>query len=271
MIWSVVSKEEMLHCNSNPVFNYYKEALGKDNIKLGIVDDSFNIDFVGKRDIVLLRTGSYALAKNIKEAGVRSTAEEPHLYKLVADKEKVSSLLRQHGILVPRNYCADEIKEDRSYFVKPRYGAENKGISDRCICRSINEVHKQCSYMISELNEEPIIEDFIEGTECTVSCFMDSGVFNYASVAVVDGCCEPLPEKEAKQLGSICFYIYKDRGIRHHSRIDFRRDLSGKFYAIDINLIPGLGPTGLFARSLLVIKNYSYRQSINSVLNSATV
>lgn len=271
MIWSVVSKEEMLHCNSNPVFNYYKDALGKDNIKLGIVDETCNIDFVGKRDIVLLRTGSYALARRIKKAGVRSTAEEPDLYELAEDKKKVSCLLRQSGILVPNNYLIEDIRDGKSYFVKPRYGAENKGISDRCICRSINEVHKQCSYMISELNEEPIIEDFIEGTECTVSCFMDRGVFNYAAIAVIDGCCEPLPESEARQLGSICSDIFKIIGIRHHSRIDFRRDLNGNFYAIDINLIPSLGPTGLFARSLLVIKNYSYKQAIEAVLNSATV
>lgn len=271
MIWSVTSKEEMLYRNSNPVFNYYREALGRDNINLGIVDDTFNIDFIGKKDTVLFRSDCYDLAGKIKKAGIRSTAENPDLYRLAVDKKETSCLLKQCGVSVPGNYRMEDIQEGETYFVKPRYGTENKGISDKCICRSIKEVNEQCSYMISELKEEPIIEDFIEGTECTVACFINTGVFNYAAVTVIDGCCESLSDNDSKRLGSICFNIFKVLGIRHHSRIDFRRDLNGRFYAIDLNLMPGLGPTGLFARSLLVTKNYSYKQSIMRVIDSATV
>ena len=46
MIWSVVSKSEMEGFGTSPVFRFYREVLGKENIKLAVVDEDDELDFV---------------------------------------------------------------------------------------------------------------------------------------------------------------------------------------------------------------------------------
>ena len=50
MIWSITSKEEMENYGISSVFKYYREALGKDNVKLAVVDENDKLDFLQKEE-----------------------------------------------------------------------------------------------------------------------------------------------------------------------------------------------------------------------------
>ena len=54
MIWSIVSKDEMDNYGTSNVFKFYREALGRESIKLAVVDETDSLDFVSEDDIVLL-------------------------------------------------------------------------------------------------------------------------------------------------------------------------------------------------------------------------
>ena len=93
MIWTIVSKAEMEGYAIPPVFQYYREVVGRENIRLTIVDEDDPLDFVEEKDIVLLRTASRSLIETIEGKGVATTAEHYSVYQKASDKAELARLL----------------------------------------------------------------------------------------------------------------------------------------------------------------------------------
>lgn len=288
MIWSVVTKTEMEGFGTNQVFRFYREALGKQRIKLAVVDDNDSLDFVGRDDIVILRTASLQLIDTIKRKGIVSTAENYRAYKIVSDKIMLGEFLRINHIDVPRQFYIDELIGGMTYFVKPRFGSDSKGISQKNICKSKSEVNEQVIKINNELGQEAIIEEFVDGFDCTVSCIYNLQSCEFISCAIeiecdetgsvqtrdckvgFKECCYPMSKEEADRAKEISKKVFGLLGLKHHARIDFRKDKNGNLFVIDVNLLPGLGPLDHFAKSLLLEKNMSYVDAIKAVVSSAS-
>lgn len=285
MIWSVVSKSEMDGFGTSPVFRFYREVIGKESINLAVVDEEDNLDFVQKDDIVLLRTATDKLLTTIREKGIRSTAESPWSYDMVRDKVRLAKFLNIRGIRVPEQYSLDEVEEGKTYFVKPRFGSDSFGISDASICHSTEEVKKQVQFIETELHQDAVIEDFIEGIDCTASCVQQNNPLGLLISAITVECeetggvqtrdckvgfkeyCSALVSDEINRIAGLVFHYLC---LKHHARIDFRKGVDGKYYLIDINLLPGLGPIDHFAKCLLLCENMSYKDAIMSIIKSAS-
>lgn len=286
MIWSITSKKEMEDVGMSSVFRYYQEALGGNNIQLAVVEEDDDLDFVGEGDIVLLRTASRLLIDTIRNKKVRTTAEDFGKYELVKDKKELANVLTANGIRVPKQYRSPfDLDEQKTYFVKPRYGSDSIGISARSICRSIGEVREQ--YNRLDPNEEgcAVIEDFVDGREFTVVCVKDASLRTFAMEVncVTNGGIQTYDSKKnyletgAKVFGEInekakriAAEVFNALGFQHHARIDMRCDKEGKLYVIDVNLLPGLGPIGDLARCLLLTENMSYIDALKAVIASAS-
>ena len=269
---------------SQHVFRFNEEALGKDNIKLAVVDENDDLSFVKPSDTVISRTFNAALIERIKATGANNTAEKYSAYLLVRDKIALSYYLRKNGVLVPNHYTIEQVPERGVYFVKPRFGQDSFGITKDCICQSRCEVAHQVKRILKELHQDSIIEDFIDGSECTVSCVFDGrnvktytiemdcsksgGIQTYQSKDNYEEYCSALHDDK---LSSIASNVFSILGLKHHARMDFRRDNKGNYYLIDINLLPGLGPLGDYAKCLLLSGNISYIDALKSIVNSATV
>lgn len=286
MIWSIVSKDEMDNYGTSYVFKFYREALGRDSIKLAVVDETDSLDFVSENDIILLRTASKLLVDTIRKKGVKTTAEDFDVYSLADDKLQMNRFLLSKGILASQHRSLDNIKEGVVYFVKPRFGSDSKGVTESSICTSREDVVKQVTVINHTCNGNAVIENFIDGKEYTVSvlniggyiycfpievdCSGTHGIQTQLGKSLFSECGLSLEYDERKELKALAERIFKELGIKHHARIDFRRDKDGKLYVIDVNLIPGLGPTGDFARCLLLSENYSYTDALKMVIASAT-
>lgn len=286
MIWSIVSKDEMDNYGTSNVFKFYREALGRDSIKLAVVDETDSLDFVYENDIVLLRTASKLLVDTIRKKGVKTTAEDFDVYSLADDKLQMNRFLLSKGILASQHRSLDNIKEGVVYFVKPRFGSDSKGVTESSICTSREDVVKQVTVINHTCNGNAVIENFIDGKEYTVSvlniggyiycfpievdCSGTHGIQTQLGKSLFSECGLSLEYDERKELKALAERIFKELGIKHHARIDFRRDKDGKLYVIDVNLIPGLGPTGDLARCLLLSENYSYTDALKMVIASAT-
>lgn len=283
MIWSIVSKAEMEGFGTSPVFRFYREALGKNNIKLAVVEENDKLDFVGEGDIVLLRSANPYLVKTIKEKGVRTTAEYMCSYEMVANKSLLSTLLANNGIEVPRQYSINEVEEGKTYFVKPKLGSDSMGISLQSICRTIDEVKRRVAYIKEELGDKAVIEDFVEGVDCTVACWKKDGVINTCAIEVECEETSSIQTRDCKvgfkeycsalhdeAIDAIAKNVFELLGIKHHARIDFRRGNDGKYYLIDVNLLAGLGPIDHFAKCLLLSRNMSYTDAMWAIVNTAT-
>lgn len=271
MIWSVVSKEEMEGCTTSPVFKYYEAVFGKDNIKLAVVDEDDTLDFVKEDDIVLLRTASKPLIRTIGRKGIKSTAELIVSYEQASDKKELAKLLHRVFIPTPKQYELDEVVAGNAYFVKPRYGGDNKGISDKCICHTKDSIMEQV-YRISEsLGQPSVIEDFIAGTECTVACFV--GLFGElltCPIEEVNGEWRVMEGVACVRAEEFAERIFSILALKHHMRVDMRKDKDGNLYVIDVNLIPSLGPNGLFAKCLQIANGIGYEDAVKAVVATAS-
>lgn len=286
MIWSIVSKDEMDNYGTSNVFKFYREALGRDSIKLAVVNETDSLDFVSEDDIVLLRTASKLLVDTIRKKGVKTTAEDFDVYSLADDKLQMNRFLLSKGILASQHRSLDNIKDGIVYFVKPRFGSDSKGVTESSICTSREDVVKQVTVINHTCNGNAVIENFIDGKEYTVSvlniggyiycfpievdCSGTHGIQTQVGKSLFSECGLSLEYDERKELKALAERIFKELGIKHHARIDFRRDKDGKLYVIDVNLVPGLGPTGDLARCLLLSENYSYTDALKMVIASAS-
>lgn len=287
MIWTIVSKAEMEGYAIPPVFQYYREVVGRENIRLAVVDEDDPLDFVGEKDIVLLRTASRSLIETIEAKGVATTAEHYSVYQLASDKAELARLLCKLGINVPRQYSIDHLQPGSTYFVKPRFGSESFGITEYNICHSKEDVKFQVM-RLQELGYESVIEDFIEGNDATVACYYDPQSDRVCAHAIAVDCetkgaiqthkgkfdyneyCYALKGSIGKKACAMSKYVFDLLGIRHHARIDFRFTENGEVYLIDVNLLPGLGPSAHFSKCLLLTENISYVDTIMNILKSAT-
>lgn len=284
MIWSIVEKREMENCGTNMVFRHYREALGKEKVKLAVVNYDDPLDFVKEGDIVLCRFFDKTLLETLKEKGVANTAEDCHAYELVRDKVAMAISLAKHGIRVPRQYNIHEIQERHDYFVKPRYGSDSFGITEKSVCRNIHDVRSRVKYLEKDTKMESLIEDFIEGKDCTVACWSNGysvlacgievecdnndGIQTRECKAVFNEYCSTLHEKDLEETAKDVFRLLR---LKHYARIDFRKGNDGLYYLIDVNLLPGLGPLDHFAKCLLLTKNISYIDAIKKVISTATL
>lgn len=286
MIWSVVSKDEMENFGTSNVFKFYQEALGRDSIKLAVVDETDNLDFVSENDIVLLRTASKSLIATIRKKGVKTTAEDFDIYSLANDKVQISSFLHSQGISASKAVSINYLENGKTYFVKPRFGSDSKGVSEKSICNSIDEVLESVDMVNSLCGGRIVVEEFVDGREFTVTvvntsdgikafaievdCSETFGIQTQKGKAEFAECGLPLNNVLRKEVTAIAKRVFEALGIKHHARIDFRMDKNGEFYVIDVNLIPGLGPAGDLARCMLLTENYSYTDALKMVIASAT-
>lgn len=286
MIWSIVSKEEMEGFKTTPVFGVYEEAIGRENIKLAVVNENDPLDFLQSGDIALLRTANQNIISNIRKKNVKTTAEDYDVYDTLSDKLLVSIKLKEHEINVPKEYSVTEIKEGKIYFVKPRFGSDSMGITSENVCNSADEVYKSFDKILTSMKQSPLIEDFLDGEEFTVACVRHHNRMTAAAIKVECGTKEGIQTFNSKlnineycsrvngilniQLEETAKRVCNIFHIQHVARVDFRTDKNGNLYVIDVNALPGLGMKAHLAKCFLLQRNYSYRDTMNLVITSAT-
>jgi len=180
----------------------------------------------------------------------------------------------------------EDIEDGRIYFVKPRFGSESFGITEHNICYSKEEVRFQVK-RLQVLGYDSVIEDFIDGNDATVACYFNPETKIVHAHAIAVDCetkgaiqthegkfdyneyCYALKGSEWKKVCAMSREVFWLLGIKHHARIDFRFTKNGNVYLIDVNLLPGLGPSAHFSKCLLLTENISYKDTILNILKSS--
>lgn len=98
-----------------------------------------------------------------------STTENFDAYETIKEKAGLADFLQEHEIQVPQQFIIDEVEDGKAYFVKLRYGSDSFGIVIPNIRKSKDKVKNQLD-RLQMLGHESIIEVFIEGKDCTVTC-----------------------------------------------------------------------------------------------------
>ena len=251
---------------TSPTFRFQEEALGKENIRLAVVGEDDNLGFVGKDDIVLLRTASKALVDTIHKKGLKSTAEYANTYRLASDKVSLTDFLRSRGLNVARRYSIYDIVDGKEYFVKPRNGSDSK-VSSKNICHTKEEVELRQQEILDQFNQDVIIEDYLPGKEYTVACSkIGSGLYT-APIDLDSPFCR-MDKDEEDKVREIAKWTFIEIGLKHHARIDLRSDGKGNICVIDVNLIPSLGPNDKWTTCFKAC-GLSYKEALMMAVDSA--
>lgn len=263
---------------------FITEALGKKNVRFHKLQNSdvlseLNID---NDDILIAETRDGIVRHAISMYGCRNTVESDRTIVLTQNKEYVKSELQRHGILSPRKITIEEVKEGYTYFVKPMFGEDSNFVDIDSVCQSKEEVRRKAD-AIQKAGFTPMIEEFIDGEEYTVALLMKEGkkeaypikvnlftpwnIMTHAAKFSENEICEAVYNTRLEDIAKKAFDIV---GCKHYMRIDFRRDSQGRYYLIDFNLFPGLGPTDHFAKCMNLHLNISYHDVLTKIIETAT-
>ena len=175
--------------------------------------------------------------------------------------------------------------------VKPRFEGSSKGIDNNSRVSNLDELIKRADYVINTYKQPVLIEEFIKGTEFTVAVIgndspeamppvqvkidgqLDLGdkfyTFSYITSTDLEYVCPaPISKGLENKLKQLAVEVYQAVDCRDFGRVDFRVDMQGNAYVLEINPLPCLAAEDVF---MLVPKvlGITYSQMIARILDSA--
>jgi D-alanine-D-alanine ligase len=214
----------------------------------------------------------YQVAQTLERMGYTFTGSGSQTLALGQDKPRVKRLLRKKQVPIPRwqiYLSADRISWTRfPAIVKLAFEHCSFGITRESVVQSTSELVKRVRYVVDEMQQPALVEEFIDGREFHVgvigndnllvlpSAEIDYSPFNdihdrlctyesnYDPTSVAYQLTLPklpvvLTEEQIGRLEEIVIAAYRAIGCRDYARMDVRlRD--GDFYLLDVNPNPDI-------------------------------
>lgn len=213
--------------------------------------------------------------------GLRYAASDPATLCLALDKARTKEILSYHRIPTPEFSVIESLSEadafltralDFPLIVKPLYEGSSKGIFERSVVRSPDELSRQLREVIERYRQPALVERFLSGREFTVAllgngdgvevlpiveiCFdhlpkESRKIYSYEAKWLWDDpsnpvevfkCPAPISPALADEIASMCKKAYRALRCRDWSRIDVRLDENEKPHILEVNPLPGLLP-----------------------------
>lgn len=284
MIWVIMTKTDKDFYVSEKNKNFLTEILGEENISFISVEEEDNLSFVKDTDIVLCQTRNSQIIERVCQTGARHTAESNFTILYTKNKKVVKdNILSKENIPFPATIDVSTVREeDFPVFVKPLFGEDSNGVDERSFCETREALNKKVRELKS-VGVTPIVEKFIKGCDATVAILQnedgnlevfpvkvrlqtENNVMTHEAKMSESEICYPCNNEELIAYAKKAFVAV---GCKHYMRIDFRLDDTGRPYLIDFNLFPGLGPIDHFCKCLSLCGNFSYKDAIGKILNTA--
>ena len=179
----------------------------------------------------------------------------------------------KYGVQFPRGFLVKKSESDayelmkkaREYFngkfvVKPNRQGSSLGLT---VCETA-EMLPDALQKGFAVDDELIIEEFIEGKELTVSILLDealplieivpqSGLYDFEAKYEAETTRyivpAPVGEGSAYAMQRDALKLFSALGCRHYARVDFRMRGNGEFYCLEINTLPGMTSHSLLPKA----------------------
>lgn len=241
--------------------------------------------------------GREALIPALLDAyGIPYTFSDPLVLSVSLHKATAKQIVRSLGIPTPDFHVVRDENDMESVdlgfplFVKPIAEGTSKGIDDKSIVSSREELFEICLKYLDRYRQPVLVETFLSGREFTV------GIIGTGSEAYSAGILEVLlrdsardrvysywnkelcenmvdyrlaDDADAKQAENIALKIWSALGCRDAGRVDFKADGSGKVHFLEINPLAGLHPTHSDLPIICNMAGVAYEQLIGCIMNSA--
>ncbi|MBV6521712.1 MAG: D-alanine--D-alanine ligase [Gemmatimonadaceae bacterium] len=211
--------------------------------------------------------------------GIPYSGSDPFTLSLCLDKARTKETLSYYGIpTAPFARITSLSQLDpfarRSFpaFVKPAHEGSSKGITERSICATYEDLREQVAHLLERYRQPALVESFLPGEEFTCA-IMGNGddltvlpiigmrfeelppgappIFGFEAKWVWDTREHPLSLYECparidaglrETLEHVAFRAYSVLGCRDWARVDLRLDERGVPNVVEVNPLPGIAP-----------------------------
>ena len=279
------------------------EAMGHSVIRLGGADQL--VRMLDHLDVDLVFNIAEGQAGRNREAqvpvllemkGIPFTGSDGLTQALTLDKVMTKKILVAEGIPTPRFFeisrAGQELPEDLVFplIVKPRFEGSSKGLTEKSVVRSAQELEAQTAWVIQTYRQPALVEEFIRGNEFTVAVIGNDppqaapvvriqidgkdelGDLFYTFSRIVSGAKYIVPARietdlELK-LQELAVRTYRAVDCLDFGRVDIRVDANGNPFVLEINPLPSLSTEDVFG-ILALHEGITYGDMIARLIKTA--
>ncbi len=224
--------------------------------------------------------------------GIPYVGSGPAGHTLALDKVITKVILQRYNIQTPPFWVFSTGQEDMHdvqypVMVKPKMEAVSYGLR---VAHNEDELREAVEYIISEFQQQALVEQFIYGREFCVG-LLGNGDPEALPIVEIDLGGDPgavqtefdklnnprkkicpadvAPEPAARMV-ELSKKAFMALGLKDFARVDIRMDEDDNIYLLEINSMASLGLTGSYVHAAQVA-GYDYKTLVNKMLDVATV
>jgi len=208
----------------------------------------------------------------LEEHGIAVTGSDSKALSLEYDKHAAKQTVINAGLESPKYFVSRIVAPDIQHslhfplFVKPSNRGDSKGVDDKSLIYSEQDLVSKIASIHADLNSDALIEEYLPGKEFSVGIVrqpysdkllalpveivipINKQGDRFLSEAIKQADTEEVvavddPELR-ERLNLLAIGVFNALGSRDYGRIDMRLDLSGDPSFIEANLMPGLSNHG---------------------------
>ena len=212
------------------------------------------------------------------------SGSDPFTLSLCLDKARTKDFLTAHGVANARYALIEDeaslatflakLGSDSQFpmFVKPVHEGSSKGITEKNLCRTLQELEQQIDFLLETYRQPVLVEEFLPGDEFTCAILgngdsatvlplvgMNFGALPDGALPIygfeakwlwdrpenpleIFSCPAPVSDVKRRAIESVVLRAYRVLGCRDWSRIDVRLDAGGTPNVVEVNPLPGILP-----------------------------
>jgi D-alanine-D-alanine ligase len=222
--------------------------------------------------------------------GIPYSGSDPFTLSLCLDKARTKEWLSYHAIRTAPWVLLHDVAELEAFlgrktragssvlsprssvFVKPVHEGSSKGITEKNLCRTPEEIEAQVLFLRERYDQPVLVEEYLPGAEFTCAILGnddDASVLpivgmNFAALPAgslpvygfeakwlwdtpdhpleMFDCPARIDDALASEIERIALHAYRVLGCRDWSRIDVRLDAKGRPNVVEVNPLPGILP-----------------------------
>ncbi len=222
---------------------------------------------------------------------------DPLVLSVTLHKAMAKHIVRGHDIPTANFHLIREVKEikpinlEYPLFIKPIAEGTGKGISEKSLVYSYEELNKNAAELLTRFNQPVLVEEYLPGREFTVGITgtgIDAQTCGIMEISIkgnnnheqiysmftkenYEGRVKyTVPESDiAEKCYKVALDTWKALECRDGGRIDIKLDKQGIPNFIEVNPLAGLNPIHSDLPILCRLNGISYEELINKIMNSA--
>ncbi|MBN1483006.1 ATP-grasp domain-containing protein [candidate division KSB1 bacterium] len=224
------------------------------------------------------------------------TFSDPLVLALTLHKGMTKRVLRDLGIPTPDFVEVQSMRDVNQVnlpyplFAKPIAEGTGKGVTPASKIHNLDELRRECDYLLATYKQPVLVETFLPGREFTVGIvgtgmearsvgvievILNSSAEQHAYSYINKEQCEelvqyvPVDDEQSRQAVDISLATWCGLGCRDAGRVDVRVDANGLPNVMEVNPLAGIHPEHSDLPIICTIYGITYRELFEMILQSA--